>query len=251
MADNQELSAKAQELVAEIQAAGNKVRELKAAKADITEALATLQAAKAAYKKETGQDYGAKPKKKKGGNGGGGGGAGGDDEFELFDKIIAATNAVNKLQIEQADTAAAEAELAALKEQYKAMAGKDFEMSDGKKKKKKKKGGGGQTQPQGPGKKGKKPKKEKPKWGQPGAKAAKKAAAAAAKAKVSVCVCGRGGCRCVCACGVCAHTNRCHTRHAHRVRVFRPPPAFALRYRTRTVPPPTHRFHDREHHSHA
>lgn len=173
MADNQELSAKAQEIEAQIKAAGNQVRELKAAKADFSEALNALKAAKAAFKAETGKEYGAKPKKAKGGA----------DEFELYQQIVSAINMVNKLEIEKndaegdaadakvAEKAAAEEKLADLKAKYKAAAGKDFEL---KGKKKKNKGGG---------KKGKKVKKNKPVWGQPGAKAKKKAAAAAARAK--------------------------------------------------------------------
>ena len=169
MADNQELSAKAQEIVAQIVAAGNKVRDLKAAKADFSDALAELKAAKDAYKAETGQVYGAKPKKNKNKNKK----QGGADEFELYQKIIAAMNQVNKLKIENADTAEAEATVTALKEQYKAASGSEFELTDGKKKKNK---GGGKKQ-------GKKQKKEKPKWGEPGAKAKAKAAKAKAKAK--------------------------------------------------------------------
>ena len=115
------------ELAAAITAAGTEVRELKSAGSDFSAALAVLKAKKAEYRNLTGIDY--KPPKSKAEA----------DEFELHTQIIAATNQLNKLKIDGNDTAAAEADLAALKEKYKTLAGKDFVLSDGKKKKKKKK----------------------------------------------------------------------------------------------------------------
>eukprot|EP00750_Incisomonas_marina_P014021 INCI17585.3.p2 GENE.INCI17585.3~~INCI17585.3.p2 ORF type:complete len:551 (+),score=117.91 INCI17585.3:119-1771(+) len=61
-----DLSAAAQAIVADIVAAGAEVRTLKGEKKDFTGALAKLQAAKAAFKAETGKDYAPPGTKKKG-----------------------------------------------------------------------------------------------------------------------------------------------------------------------------------------
>lgn len=52
-----DLSAAAQAIVADIVAAGEEVRTLKGEKKDFSAALAKLQAAKAAFKAETGNEY--------------------------------------------------------------------------------------------------------------------------------------------------------------------------------------------------